>query len=183
MSLAITIVTTANRTRRFFQTDPARISEIIESLKGGPHFFDDRMLVIVGELSTEGFSASLITRIELETEADWSTVLPPSWRLDLRALAPGELIGPGGIENGRLSADIDFFFQGGDTLAAWVENSQPELTAERVKRIAAFFEQKIIPYRLATRGIGIINPAVLTGVSLGAKITDPPAGAWFANEV
>ena len=33
MSITLTIVTTANRTRRFKQSDPVRITEILESLK------------------------------------------------------------------------------------------------------------------------------------------------------
>ena len=48
MSLAITIVTTANRTRSFHQTAPERINEILESMQRCAQWFHQKSLVIAG---------------------------------------------------------------------------------------------------------------------------------------
>ena len=53
MSLAIAVTTTANRTRRFFQIDPARVTEILDSLKRCSQLFTGSTLVIVTDDATE----------------------------------------------------------------------------------------------------------------------------------
>ena len=70
MSITITIVTTANRTRRFTQSDPARVSEILESLQRSAQLFANRSLIVVADESTEIFCPAAITRIEIETDID-----------------------------------------------------------------------------------------------------------------
>jgi hypothetical protein len=65
MSITITIVTTANRSRRFTQSDPARVSEILDSLKRCTQLFSNRSLIVVSDDSTEIFCPAAITRIEL----------------------------------------------------------------------------------------------------------------------
>jgi hypothetical protein len=49
-------------------------------------------------------------------------------------------------------------------------------------RIAHLFNEPVIPYRLATAGIGLVNPAAMTRLSMGAAIAGLPKGTWYAHE-
>lgn len=77
MSITLTIVTTANRTLRFTQSEPQQVSEILASLRRCTQLFSNRTLVVVSDTGTDVFSPASITRIEIETDADLSPYLPP----------------------------------------------------------------------------------------------------------
>lgn len=181
MSLSLTVTTTANRTRRFFQTDPVRVEEILAGLRRAAQLFTARTLVIVGEDNTEVFSPRAITRIEIETALDLKPYLPPAWELKLRALSPLEITADGTIDAATIQSRVDCFFDGGDTLAAWLDSARPDSPIDRGLRLNALFEQAVIPYLPSTAGIGLINPATLTRIQLGAALSDPPAGAWHLS--
>lgn len=182
MSLAMSIVTTANRIRRFTQADPARIEEILASLRRTAQLFSGRSLIVVGEHSTELFSPHSITRIEIETALDLGPYLPSAWKLDLRALAPAEVTAGSRIDEQAVASRVDCFFEGGDTLALWVETQRPASHGERSQRVATLFEQPVLPYRPSAGGIGLINPANLTRLHFAAALDDPPASAWHLRE-
>jgi hypothetical protein len=183
MSLAITIVTTANRTRRFFQTDPARVAEILESLRRCGQLFSSHSLVIVADEATEVFQPKAITRIEIETQADLGPWLPPAWdEAGICALPPDSLTGSGSLDDEGLSSRMDFYFEGGDMLHAWIERRHEAGFAERTSRLTHLFDKPCIPYRPLTPGVGFINPAALTRFTLGVAATQVPAGAWHLSE-
>lgn len=182
MSLAITIVTTANRSRRFFQTEPAHVAGILDSLKRCGQLFSSPSLIIVSDTATEVFNPKSIARLEIETQIDLAPYLPPPWDLSILAIDPDALTGEGYVDNENLSTRVDFFFEGGATLAAWAEGPQPVGTMERTARITRIFEQPVIPYRPLKPGIGFINPAAMTRARIGVAADHPPAGCWYANE-
>ncbi len=181
MSITITIVTTANRTRRFTQTDPVRIGEILDSLKRCTQLFSNRSLIVVSDNSTDVFSPSAITRIEIETDTDLTPYLPPGRNTNIRALALGET--PPAIQLDDLNASVpaDFFFEGGDSLNAWIEGPRPADAMERTMRITRLFEQPVIFYQPTTPGIGLMNPALMTRSTLGAAFSDSPTGTWHVK--
>ena len=181
MSITITIVTTAHRTRRFTQSDPARVSEILDSLKRCAQIFSGRTLVVVSESGTEIFSPAAITRIELESDIDLGAYLPPASNTDLRALAMGETPPIAQVDETHIATQIDFFFEGGDTLSIWAEGNRPTDALERTMRITRLFEQPIIFYRPLKPGIGFINPSVLTRAAIGVALNDAPTGAWHVK--
>lgn len=181
MSITISIVTTANRTLRFTQSEPARISEILSSLQRCTQLFSNQTLVVVSDTGTEVFSPASITRIEIETEADLTPYLPPAWEIPARALAPGENLTPALIDDHHIAARLDFFFAGGDTLATWFERKRPLGAAERTMQVTRLFEQPLIPYHPVRPGIGFMNPAALTRASLGIAMNDAPASAWHVK--
>ncbi|HEX6736032.1 MAG TPA: hypothetical protein VF096_14590 [Azonexus sp.] len=182
MSLVMSIVTTANRTRRFTQTDPAQIAEILGSLKRAAIIFSARSLVVAGEHSTELFSPRAITRIEIETALDLSPYLPPAWVPDIRALGPTDVTGDSRIDDQHIASRVDCFFEGGDTLATWIESGRPGSHSERSQRLVSLFEQPLISYLPSAGGIGLINPANLTRLQFATTLSDPPAGAWHLRE-
>lgn len=182
MSLSITVTTTAKRTRRFFQTDAARVEEILAGLRRATQLFSTRTLIVVGEQNTELFSPRAITRIEIETAIDLQPYLPPAWELKLRALSPLEITADGRIDAATINSRVDCFFDGGDTLAAWLDSERPDSPIDRGQRLNALFDQPVIPYLPSTAGIGLINPATLTRIQVGAALSDPPAGAWHLSE-
>ena len=181
MSTHINIVTTANRTLRFTQSAPAQVSEILASLRRCTQLFSNRTLVVVADSSTEVFSPTSITRIEIETDADLTPYLPPAWEIAARVLVPGEMVNPGTVDDHHIAVRLDFFFEGGDTLATWFERSRPLGAAERTMQITRLFEQPIIPYHLTKPGIGFMNPSTMTRASLGIALNDAPASAWHVK--
>jgi hypothetical protein len=183
MSLAITIVTTANRTRRFVQSDPAQIGNILDSLQRAAQWFKQGTLIVVSNDSTEVFNPASITRIEIETAIDLTPYLPSAWKLDaMLALSPDAVTPPGHVNEESLPMRIDFFFEGGDTLPVWFSNPDPGSEAERKARTTHLFDQPVMPYRPLQPGIGLINPAAMTRARLGITALYPPKSAWFANE-
>ena len=178
MSITITIVTTANRTRRFTQSDPARVSEILESLQRSAQLFANRSLIVVADESTEIFCPAAITRIEIETDIDLTPYLPPGRNTDIRTLDLGKTPPPIVLDNQTISIPADFFFEGGDSLNTWFEGARPADALERTMRITRLFEQPVIFYQPIMPGIGLMNPAVMTRCTLGAALTEAPSGAW-----
>ncbi len=181
MSITLTIVTTANRTRRFTQSDPARIGEILDSLQRCSQLFSKRSLIVVADDSTEIFCPAAITRIEIETNIDLAPYLPPGKNTDIRTLDLGKTPPPIVLDNETISIPADFFFEGGDSLNTWLEGPRPADTMERTMRITRLFEQPIVFYQPITPGIGFMNPAVMTRCTLGAALTEAPTGAWHVK--
>jgi hypothetical protein len=183
MSFAITIVTTANRKRRFVQTDPALISNILDSLKRAAQWFKQPNLIIVGNDSTEVFNPSSIARVEFETAMDLTPYLPSGWKPDaMQAITADAATPPGRVDEESMHMRVDFFFEGGDTLPVWLDNKDPGSAAERKARATHLFEQAVLPYRPLQPGIGLINPGALTRARFGIAVLYPPNTAWFANE-
>ena len=182
MSITITIVTTANRTRRFKQSDPQRVTEILESLKRSAQLFTSRSLVIVADDSTDVFAPAAITRIEIETTIDLTPYLPPGRNTNIRALALGEMLPPTQLDEETIAVSADFFFAGGDTLSTWLENPRPADVIERTMRLSRLFEQTAIFYQPTTPGIGLMNPHVMTRTLIGAALPDAPTGSWHVSE-
>jgi hypothetical protein len=178
MSIAITIVTTANRTLHFKQSDPTHVDEILSSLRRCNNLFTNRTLVVVSDTGTEVFSPRSITRIEIQTDADLSPYLPAAWEVSATAMGPGEAPPATKLDDDHVAAKIDFFFEGGDSLSTWFERKRPSGIAERAMQITRLFEQAIIPYHLGKPGIGFMNPGTMTRASLGISLDDAPAGAW-----
>jgi hypothetical protein len=182
MSLAITVVTTANRRRRFFQTDPALCAEMLDTLQRAGNLFSGPPLVIATDHGTEIFSTRTITRIEFETVDDLTRFHPANRELRFRALSPEEFALFGEADGERIAAPVEFFFEGGDTFSAWFEAERDASQAERAMRVANLFKEPVIPYRLATAGIGLVNPAAMTRLSMAVAIAGLPKGTWHAHE-
>lgn len=182
MSLTITLVTTANRTRRFQQSDPKAIADILDSLKRCAQWFRQHVLVIAGTDTTELINPSAITRIEIDARQDLSSFLPPALSPVIHAISPDSLTRPGEIGETHVATRLDFYFNGGDTLTGWLDSPASGTPGERTARNARLFEEAIITYTTASGGIGFINPGAMTRVHVGAALAFPPAGAWHANE-
>lgn len=184
MSLAITIVTTANRTRRFFQTDPARVTGILETLKRCNQLFTNSALVIVAEDGTGVFNPKAIARIEIETQIDLTPWLPLAWdEVGISAIEANALSGVGLLDDAGLSSRMDLYFEG--AALRWRPGSSASTgggVAERTSRLTHLFEKPCIPYRPVNAGVGFINPAAMTRFALGVAAEHPPAGAWYASE-
>lgn len=75
MSLSIKIVTTANRTRFFYQSNGDTAKATIERLTKSSFVFSGNSLVISSSLQTEVFSPKRIAIIELDADSDLSAYL------------------------------------------------------------------------------------------------------------
>jgi hypothetical protein len=138
--------------------------------------------VIATDSGTEIYSPRTITRVEFETADDLTPYHPANWELRFRALSPEEFAIYGEADGERIATPVEFFFEGGDTFSAWFEAARDATQAERAMRIAHLFDEPVIPYRLATSGIGLVNPAAMTRLSMGVAIAGLPKGTWYAHE-
>lgn len=181
MSIAINITTTANRRRRFTQTDSAGIQEVLESFKRSGQMFSNRTLIIGSAQATEIFAPASITRIEIETQLDLGAYLPQRGETQLSLIPEGSATPPTSISETQLSARADFFFEGGDTVAIWISGPRPSGANERLANLTRLFEQAVLTYKLPAGGIGFMNPGAMTRVKLAAAIEKLPAGAWRLN--
>ncbi len=182
MSLIICIVTTANRTRTFQQSDPAQIAAILDSMQRCAQWFRQHSLIIVGDDATEIINPASIARLEIEAQQDLAMRLPQSLWPIIHAIPADALTQPGKIDEESAATRVDFYFNGGDTLAGWLESPVSGSATERTARNTRLFAEAVITYTTQRGGIGFINPATMTRTRVGAALPYPPATAWYASE-
>lgn len=183
MSIAINVITTANRARHYTQHDKDRINEIFKDLGNCVKLFSSRVLILGSATETEIFSPSSITRIEIVTTQDLTEFLPrqlTTGKLVITSLPPDTLDKnkQSQIDDDHAAGRIDFFFEGGDALPAWIEGIRPSDTAERLMNLTRLFEQPILLYKLPQGGIGMMNPSVMTRAVIKSGALTLPSGSW-----
>jgi hypothetical protein len=183
MSINVTIVTTANRTRRFTQTDSASIQDILDSLRRAGQMFSNRTLIIGSVQETEIFAPSTITRIEIETQLDLGAYLPQLGESRLTSIPEGSSMPPPEVTETHFSGRVDFYFEGGDSLPVWVFGPRPIGNNERMAQLTRLFEQPVIMYKLPSGGIGFMNPSVMTRARIASATEKLPLGSWQLNPV
>ena len=106
MAISITVITTANRARRFLQTEVARIEPILDSFRRSGQIFSGKPLIIGSERQTEVFAAASIACVEIETDRDLSEHFPSHPDLVLMAMTPAQRALPfaGGLEGEHFKA-------------------------------------------------------------------------------
>jgi hypothetical protein len=183
MSIAVTIVTTANRTRCFTQTDEASIKEVLESLRRSGQLFSNRTLIIGSAHETEIFSPASITRIEIETKLDLGNYLPQHGETPLTLMTSDSTTPPEEISETHFSGQVDVFFEGGDTISTWMSAPRPSGISERMSNLTRLFDKAVLMYKLPAGGVGFMNPAVMTRVKIAAGVEKLPLGSWQLNAV
>ena len=183
MSLSIKIVTTANRTRYFHQSDEKQVAYSVASLTGVTNVYTGASLVFSSNLQSEIFSPRRIALIELAGET-----------------VPVARASQGNVEITAIDADnatpeynlfseeygtfrVDFFFVGGYELRTRVIVDNTMATfADRTRRIAQLFETPLIWYRSAIGGVGLINPSTLTRAVITPGGEVMPADAHIVDD-
>lgn len=185
MSIKVSVITTANRTRCFTLDNADSISHLLDSLKRSAHMFSGKPLIIGSEVQTEIFAASSIACIELETDGKLDGYLPGGQNLLITALSAEEAMAPfaGGLAGEIFKARIDFYFQGGHVLHTRVEGERKAALAERLMNLTSIFEHPVLAYRLPQGGIGLMNPQAMTRSLVTPGVPDLPRDAWVAEPV
>lgn len=185
MAISITVVTTANRARRFLQTDAASVEQILESLKRSSQIFVGKPLIVGSAGQTEVFSPGSIACIEIEASRDLNAYVPTSQNLTLTGLTPEQVGMPftGATDGEHVRARIDFFFAGGHVLHTRAEGVRKAALAERLMNLTSLFERPVISYHLAQGGIGLMNPQAMTRFLISPGVPDLPRDAWLADSV
>ncbi len=183
MTMNITVITTANRARRFVQVDEALQQTILEKLRRSSQLFTGKPLIIGSPALTEVFAASAIACVEIETIRDLGDYLPSPLNLTLTALTPEQRAEPfvGGLDGDHFRARIEFFFTGGHVLFMSAEGVRKPALAERLMNLTSLFERPAIHYRLAQGGVGLMNPHAMTRFVVSPGIPDLPSDAWLAD--
>ena len=94
MAINISVITTANRARRFKQESPESINQLLEGLKRSANIFSGKPLIIGSGAQTTIFAAASIACIELETDLDIDSYLPGKHDAAITALNTEEAITP-----------------------------------------------------------------------------------------
>jgi len=183
MTSKITVITTANRARRFVPTDESSLETIIDSLRRGGHLFSGKPLIIGAGAQTEVFAAAAIACIEIETARDLEEHLPSQHNLSLTALTPEQRAEPfvGGLDGDHFSVRIEFFFTGGHALYMAAAGVRKPALAERLMNLTGLFERPALHYRTAHGGIGLMNPRAMTRFLISPGVPDLPSDAWLAE--
>jgi hypothetical protein len=183
MTSNITVITTANRARRFVLTDEARLVGIVDSLRRSGQLFSGKPLIIGSGAQTEVFAAAEIACVEIETARDLEANLPSQHNLSLRALTPEQRAEPfvGGLNGDHFNVRIEFFFTGGHVLYMAAEGVRKPALAERLMNLTGLFERPVLHYRLAQAGVGLMNPRALTRFVITPGVPDLPSDAWIAE--
>jgi hypothetical protein len=183
MTINVTIVTTANRTRRFVQNDENAIQDLFGTLRLSGQIFTHRTLIIGSERETEIFSPAAITRIEIATGRDLSAILPQLGDTQLTLIPAGAATPAPEVSDTHVAGRIDFFFEGGDSIGIWFSGPRPNNENERLMRLTRLFEQPVLMYRLPDGGVGFMNPGKMTRATVAARPDKLPAGSWLLNPV
>ena len=182
MTLSVKIVTTANRTLNFVQSDEAAIQDIIKSLGKAGQLFAGRTLIIGSDKETQIIAPGSLTRIEIETQRDLQNSVPQMNEAQKLTLIEGNAsTPPSGISDTHIATRVDCFFEGGDTLALWIEGPRPNNSTDRMSRMTRLFDLPVMIYRLPAGGIGLLNPAKLTRIRLDTAADQLPVGTWQLN--
>ncbi|HCZ15831.1 MAG TPA: hypothetical protein PL117_06200 [Accumulibacter sp.] len=183
MAINITVITTANRARRFVQADGAAIEPIVDSLNRSSQLFAGKPLIIGSAAHTEVFSTASVACVEFETDGDLSDHMASPMNLVLTALSPQELTVPfeGVIEGEHFKVRIDFFFTGGYVLHTRAEGVRKAVLAERLMNLTSFLERPVMNYRLPQGGIGLMNPHAISRFLVTPGVADLPRDAWLAE--
>ncbi len=183
MATRITVITTANRARRFVQADDASLERILDRLRRGGQFFADKPLIIGSATQTEVFSAASIACVDIEATRDLSEHVHNPLNVTLTALTPEQRAQPftGGFDGDHFRARIEFFFLGGHALFTSAEGVRRPALAERLMNLTGLFERPVINYRLAQGGVGLMNPHAMTRFVITPGTPDLPRDAWLAE--
>jgi hypothetical protein len=161
MAISITVITTANRARRFLQTDAASRADFRASTQR--QLFSGKPLIIGSAGQTEVFAPASIACLEIETDsrpqrATCPALEPDADGTDARAACRTVRRR---ARRRAFQARIEFFFTGGHVLY-----TTPKAFASSACRAPDEPDQPLRPpainYRLAQGGIGLMNPHAMT---------------------
>ncbi len=185
MSITVSVITTANRTRRFVVDNADSIKHLLDSLKHSANLFTGKPLIIGSATQTEIFAATAIACIELESASSIDGHLPGVQNPTITALTMEESIAPFAVElaGNRFKGRIDFFFKGGHVLNTFIEGERNDALAERLINLTSIFDRPFIAYHLPQGGIGLMNPHAMTRSVVTPGAPDLPRDAWVAEPI
>lgn len=183
MLASITVVTTANKHRKYVQNDRQAFEKLCASLERYQQIFRRKSLILASASETEIFLPTSLTRIEIQSSEALGRFLLGAPSADIRVVDPAQPIPAQQTGPDSFSGRVDFFFQGGDMVPTWINGPLSSVPIERVANFNSVFDQGVIVYTPQAGGIGFMNPAVMTRtlIHAGAKIL--PTDAWRAEPV
>ncbi len=183
MPLSIKIVTTANRTRFFHQSDELQAAKSIALIAGATSIYAAPSLLLTSALQAEVFAPRRIALIELDG-GSLPADRPGQNGVRITAIDPDDSAPVYDLEEavgGRFR--VDFFFVGGYVLSARVEVDYAEASfADRTRRVTQLFETPLIWYISTGGGIGLMNPSNMTRAVITPAGDTIPADALLVDD-
>ena len=154
---------------RFYQNDEARVRTTLRQL-ASPRLFTQPLITLASEHSVSAIPSRTIDMILAHTESPPPLPLPPDW-LDIVEVSGEAFLEDADTEELPEAKDKTTLLAEINTLGDWMIRLKLETTnratiQERRQFLAHFFDLPGIPFRLEAGGIGFINPAKISRVTV-----------------
>ena len=154
---------------RFYQNDEASVGKTLRQLIS-PRLFSQPLLTLASKHSVSAIPSRTIDMILAHTESPPPLPLPPDW-LDIVEVSVEAFLEEAYTEELPEAKDKTTLLAEINTLGDWMIRLKLETTnratiQERRQFLAHFFDLPGIPFRLEAGGIGFINPAKISRVTV-----------------
>jgi len=171
---------------RFYQNDEASVRTTLRQLTS-PRLFSQPLLTLASEHSVSAIPSRTIDMILAHTESPPPLPLPPDW-LDIVEVNGEAFLEDADTEESPAAKDKTVLLAEIHTLGDWMIRLRLETTnqatiQERRQFLAHFFDLPGIPFRLAAGGIGFINPAKISRLTVSPPFQGVPEAALPADLV
>jgi hypothetical protein len=169
---------------RFYQNDEASVRTTLRQL-ASPRLFSQPLLTLASKHSVSAIPSRTIDMILAHTESPPPLPLPPNW-LDIVEVSGDSFLEDADTEESPEAKDKTTLLAEIHTLGDWMIRLKLETTnratiQERRQFLAHFFDLPGIPFRLETGGIGFINPAKISRVTVSPPFKGVPEAALTAD--
>jgi len=177
LDLTIEIRSENGSRTQFYQSDRESISKIFRLLIK-PRLFTRPFLMLASELSVSAIPSRTIDMVLVRTPLPLPLPLPPGW-LEIVEVAVEKFHSgvashaTNGADREGLSAEaeettsfVEIHTSGDWKIALKLQTTFQATVQDRRQRLADFFELPVIPFHLESGGIGFINPAKISRVTV-----------------
>jgi hypothetical protein len=169
---------------RFYQNDEASVGKTLRQLIS-PRLFSQPLLTLASKHSVSAIPSRTIDMILAHTESPPPLPLPPDW-LDIVEVNGEAFLEDADTEESPEAKNKTTLLAEIHTLGDWMIRLKLETTnrttiQERRQFLAHFFDLPGIPFRLEAGGIGFINPAKISRVTVSPPFKGVPEAALPAD--
>ena len=169
---------------RFVQDDEASVGKTLRQLVS-PRLFNQPLLTLASEHSVTAIPSRTIDLILAHTESPPPLPLPPDW-LDIVEVNGEAFLEAADTEESPEAKDKAMLLAEIHTLGDWMirlklERKDQATIQEQRQLWAHFFDLPGIPFRLEAGGIGFINPAKISRVTVCPPFKGVPEAALPAD--
>jgi len=175
LDLTIEIRSENGSRTQFYQDDRESISKIFRLLIK-PRLFTRPFLMLASELSVSAIPSRTIDIVLVRTALTLPLPLPPGWleivEVGVEKFHSGVASHAADDAGGEdllaeeTTSFVEIHTSGGSKIVLKLQTTFQATVQDRRQRLADFFDLPVIPFHLETGGIGFINPAKISRVTV-----------------